>query len=164
MYVHTRRIYTCTLWSIMIKKGCTLWSVLLDPKRQLEHTHLHLDIIFFSLFFSRNLSRRIYLTVYLRIQCKLVRIISSLWNPKNQTFNFYNLLHFYHYAHYYMTQLLLKFLLIISICRLGIFILQKERKILATMPVISVRLLSILYLHQWCNFPNLCIWCCQSYS
>lgn len=67
MYVHTHRIYRCTLWLLRKKKGCTLWSVLLDPRSQLEHTHLHLNIIFFSLFFSRNLSRKISLTVYLRI-------------------------------------------------------------------------------------------------
>ena len=36
----------------------------------------------------------------------------------------------------------LEFLLLISTCRLGIFTLQKQRKILAFMPVMWVRLFS----------------------
>ena len=125
--------------------------------------HLFLVMTLFSFFFSRNLWSWISMIVYLRVCHKLVRI----WDTENNFFQSCVLI-----LPLFGTQeirpLVIKtwqpfelqllrsfvydrtsweFLFVISTCRLGILILQKQRKILATMLVMWVRIVSLLSLH-----------------
>lgn len=118
----------------------------------------------FSFFLSRNLSSWISMSVYLRVCHNLIRIwdeekiilfqsgvlilplfgtqeikplIIKTWQPFEL-----QLLHSFVYD-----RTSWEFLFVISTCRLGILILQKQRKILATTLVMWVRIVSLLNLH-----------------
>lgn len=126
--------------------------------------HLFLVRSLFSFFLSRNLSSWISMIVYLRVCHNLIRIwdeekiilfqsgvlilplfgtqeirplIIKTWQPFEL-----QLLHSFVYD-----RTSWEFLFVISTCRLGILILQKQRKILATMLVMWVRIVSLLNLH-----------------
>ena len=117
----------------------------------------------FSFFFSRNLWSWISMIVYLRVCHKLVRI----WDTENNFFQSCVLIlplfgtqeirplviktwqpfELQLLSSFVYDRTSWEFLFVISTCRLGILILQKQRKILATMLVMWVRIVSLLSLH-----------------